>query len=136
MVRHLVYALIYALLPLCSKDVERISETTNSFAIISPALAFITQNYNQEIRVSDLAGRCNLSETYFRTLFKTITGKTPVQYLEYVRMRMAKALLNSTNMPILSIALSVGYGSISSFNRTFKKEFGHTPTEYRCLIQQ
>ena len=96
-----------------------------------PALSFITQNYQREISIKELAHVCNFSATHFRVLFKKAMGRTPKQYLSYIRVKMARTLLTSTDNSILNIAQSVGYDSVSSFYRTFHSLYGQTPSEYR-----
>ena len=104
---------------------------SSAFAAVSPSLSYIAQNYPREIFVIDLAEICNLSEPHFRALFKKAIGRSPLQQIAYVRMKMAKTLLKSTDLSILAISQSVGYESISSFNRTFKAQFGNSPSEFR-----
>ncbi|MCL2060966.1 MAG: AraC family transcriptional regulator [Oscillospiraceae bacterium] len=121
---------------LCLDAGARRSLMPGMFTSISPALDHITQHYPQEIFIEDLAKKCGLSAPHFRLLFKRAMGVAPHRYLAQIRMKMAKTLLQLTNFPILSVALSVGYESISSFNRTFKEEFGQTPSMYRLHSQK
>jgi AraC-like DNA-binding protein len=52
-------------------------------------------------------------------------------FLHHYRLQEAAARLLAEDLPILSIALDCGYGSIGPFNRAFRQRFGMTPTEYR-----
>ena len=135
-VKELIMVFLYKLLRLQSPDMASPSTTSNEYYSVMPALAYIAQNYELEISINDLAQACNLSETHFRALFKEAMGRTPKQYLSYVRIEMAKTLLKSTDYPVLSIAQGVGYDSISSFNRTFISLYGITPSAYRRQYAQ
>ncbi len=53
-------------------------------------------------------------------------------FLHHHRLQEAAARLATEDLPILSIALECGYGSIGPFNRAFRQRFGMTPTEYRA----
>jgi AraC-type DNA-binding domain-containing proteins len=116
-----------------TKNTEALRPELNSdtFRQISPVLTYISYHYAENISVKKMASVCNLSETYFRTVFKNAIGYPPLSYLTNVRMKMAKALLQSTTLSIISISQNIGYSTLSSFNRTFKARFGITPTEYR-----
>lgn len=98
---------------------------------LKPALEFIHSAYMEPCRVETLAEICHLSQTHFRRLFLSIMGSTPLQFLNFVRISRACALLDTTNEPILSIAQAVGLGSIPTFNRNFQQIMGVSPREYR-----
>lgn len=56
-------------------------------------------------------------------------------FLNHYRVEAARKRLVETSLPVLTIALDVGYGSIASFNRAFKEIAGVTPTAYRTQEQ-
>ena len=100
-------------------------------ASILPAIHFLSQHYAQEVSVGRLAETCSLSESHFRTLFRSATGDSPTAYLARVRMLAAAELLRGTEYPVARIAEDTGYISLSSFNRQFKSMYGMSPSEYR-----
>ena len=100
-------------------------------AAVSTALNYISVHYRQETTIPELASLCHLSESHFRTLFKTATGLSPSRYLALIRMKMAKTLLKTTSLSITDVCDSVGYGSLSAFNRAFREQFGLSPAAYR-----
>lgn len=63
--------------------------------------------------------------------FKSIFGQSPPQYLHHVRMNAAQVLLKSTDLPIKTIAGSVGFSSRSHFSRAFTLAYDQDPTAYR-----
>lgn len=135
-IKSLLLALISKTLRL--KDIKnpRIELHSDTFYQISPVLTYISIHYAERISVKKMASICNLSESYFRLVFKNVIGYTPLNYLTYVRMKMAKTLLLSTTLPIITVSQNVGYTTLSSFNRSFKERFGITPTDYRNLQDQ
>lgn len=72
-----------------------------------------------------------ISPNHFRFLFKQKTGRTPLQYLEDLRMNHAASLLANCNTPINEVALLSGYSDPYYFSRVFKKRFGKSPAHYR-----
>ena len=68
---------------------------------------------------------------YFSKMFKESTGENFIEYLTNVRIEKAKELLNNTDYSMKEIGIMVGYADPNYFSRTFKKNVGVTPTEYR-----
>jgi AraC-like DNA-binding protein len=98
---------------------------------VAPALNHLTRKYGQAVTVPELARMCFTSESNFRRLFKSAVGRSPREYLNYLRVQMATALLESTALPVLEISGRVGYATLSSFNRQFRKIAGCSPREWR-----
>lgn len=97
---------------------------------MSEILNYIQKNY-ADVTLKQLAERFHLSTQYISKYIKEKSGMTFGENLKKVRMRIAKALLRSENTSVENIAASVGYENPGHFNRTFKKEFGMTPVQYR-----
>lgn len=72
-----------------------------------------------------------VSHTSFITEFKTLTGKTPSEYLRQIKLERAEEMLLNTSRSILDIAYEVGYDSMSHFIKCFKAKHGMTPLKYR-----
>ena len=95
------------------------------------AINYIAQNYNQDITVGELAKCCNMSVSNFRKQFKEVVGTSPLEYLNNLRISVAYHLLCTTEQPILSVSEDVGFQSLSSFNRLFKRIYGLSPRQAR-----
>ncbi|MGG1552843.1 AraC family transcriptional regulator [Paenibacillus ferrarius] len=98
---------------------------------IKRIIEYIQQNYSLPIRLEDLAALVSFSESYFCRYFKSITGKSPLVYLNGVRAQRAAYLLKDTDKKIMEISLDVGFNTLSYFIGVFKAHFGYTPSEYR-----
>lgn len=112
-------------------DDAAVHSDASTLAIV-PALDYIKQNYMVSFSMDYLAELCGLSPTHFRRIFNLAMGKSPLEYLNTVRINKACYLLRSTEDSILNISEDVGFHSISSFNRYFSRMVGMSPREYRC----
>lgn len=99
--------------------------------MIDPALLLIAQSYQQEIRISQLAHACAMSESHFRKVFAETMGISPLEYVNRYRIRRAMHMLKSTNDSVASIAENCGFLSLTTFNRNFLRHNGVTPTQWR-----
>jgi AraC-like DNA-binding protein len=82
---------------------------------------------------SDLAETTKISEARLRELINQRLGfRNFNDFLHHHRLREATERLSREDLPILTIALECGYGSIGPFNRAFKQRLGVTPTEFRA----
>ena len=111
-------------------DTERYFATKEVQKIL-PALEFINKNYADNITLEDASAILNFDASYFCRIFKTATGATFTEYLNFVRVCKAEKLLTSTRKSILEISEAVGFSSISYFNRVFKKIRNRSPGNYR-----
>lgn len=87
--------------------------------------------YMKDIGVSTIADEIGYNPSYLSRVFKLETGIGFVQYLTKKRMDVACKYLRETNMSVARIAEQSGYTDDKYFSRIFKKEFGHSPGEYR-----
>lgn len=83
---------------------------------------------NSSFNVNAMCNSVNLSHMHFIRKVKKLTGKRPIDLLKSFRMKRAKDLLSQNKMTISEVAYCVGFEMPSSFSRTFKKEFGESPT--------
>ena len=98
---------------------------------VEPALRYISENYMLDMRISDMAAACAMSESYFRKLFGRVMGMSPVEYLNRYRVNRSIYFLYATDETVLSVAGLSGFASIASYNRNFLKYVGVSPTQWR-----
>lgn len=101
------------------------------FDRIGPALQHIARHYDQPLTIDALASRCRLSQPQFRRVFQQTLGKSPREYWLDLRVHMAASLLRSSDAPILEISQRVGFTTLSSFNRAFRRILRTTPRAFR-----
>ena len=98
---------------------------------IHEALAFIEQNFQNDISVEDIADNCGLNRSYFGKIFKNAVGRTPQDFLLNYRMTKAAELLKLTQLSIGDIGKAVGYDNQLHFSRAFKNIYRLSPRTWR-----
>lgn len=96
---------------------------------------WLQDNHGKEISFKELASQFDMSLRTFNRRFKNATDSTPLQYLQKIRMEVAKDLLQTTNLSINEAIFKVGYHDIAHFNGLFKKHHGTTPGQYRTTVR-
>jgi len=92
--------------------------------------------YNDEITLEILSEKFGISVRSVNRRFKQATGKSPMQYLQQVRIENAQELLKTSNLSISEVAYSVGYPDNSYFSTVFRKAISLSPKEYRNLVRK
>lgn len=103
----------------------------SSGSIVARAKEYIKAHFGKDISLDDVSREVNISPYYFSKLFKEETGENFIEYVTSVRMEKAKGLLSSSDKSMKEIGLEIGYADPNYFSRTFKKNVGVTPTEYK-----
>lgn len=96
---------------------------------------WLQDNHGKDINLSELAKQFDMSPRNFSRRFKSATGSTPLQYLQKIRMEIAKDLFKTTNLSISEVMFKVGYHDIAHFGTLFKKHHGTTPGQYRTTVR-
>lgn len=94
-------------------------------------IRYINNNYQKSIYLEELAGIMNMNEQYFCRFFKKVTGKTPIAYINDIRIRHAALLLEKTDLPVTQVAMDCGCNNMGHFIAEFRKRTSHAPLEYR-----
>jgi AraC-like DNA-binding protein len=92
---------------------------------------FLSSCYGQRVSVAQAAKAAHLSPYHFHRMFKLAFHQTPNQFLQERRLAQARRLLLTTDQPVTSICLSVGFESLGSFSSLFRKHFGLSPLQLR-----
>ncbi|THB80276.1 MAG: GlxA family transcriptional regulator [Desulfobacteraceae bacterium] len=92
---------------------------------------WMQQHASDPMTVPALADRAGLGHRTFNRRFKKATGDTPLEYLQQLRIDMARNQLVFTRESIDTITYATGYEDVSSFRRLFKRATGLSPTAYR-----
>jgi AraC family transcriptional regulator len=92
---------------------------------------YIDADMSSKINSRDLAAAAGLSRMHFASQFRVATGLRPHEFLLQRRIRRAAELMRDTTMPIMEIALSVGFQTQAHFTTVFKQFTGCTPRNWR-----
>ena len=99
--------------------------------VILRAKNYITEHFDTDISLDDVSREVNISPYYFSKLFKEESGENFIEYLTRIRIDAAKEMLQEGDLSIREISQRAGYSDPNYFSRTFKKQTGMTPREYR-----
>lgn len=104
---------------------------SGKYAIIAPALDHICENFRSEISIAGLAKLCGISDEYLRFLFKSLTGQTPLSYINNLRLESAREMLRSEFVSVAEAAEANGFENSGYFSRLFKKHYNIPPSRAR-----
>lgn len=115
--------------------VVRYAEEGSAGGKLPRAMQYIHMHYTQRISLDTLAELEHISKSYLARQFKAMTGQTVIEYVNHLRVEMAKHLLVSTNENISDIGYQVGYESPKYFYRMFHRLCGQSPAVFRKQYQ-
>jgi AraC-like DNA-binding protein len=116
--------------PLCSEN-YKISFDERGNRKMAEVYTFIRENFYRPIALKEICKIANMSPFTFSSYFKKNSGAGFVEYVNQVRTNKACYLLRETENQVHEIAIDCGFGSISNFNKQFRKFVGISPSEYR-----
>jgi AraC-like DNA-binding protein len=93
-------------------------------------LEYIDDHLAEKLSVERLAGRVHVSATHFHTFFRRMTGQSPIEYINGLRLARARTLLTTKPVTVQEAAHRVGFENVSYFIRAFKQRYGMTPAAY------
>ncbi|UXN73118.1 helix-turn-helix domain-containing protein [Devosia sp. A8/3-2] len=103
----------------------------HSSPIVVRICDFIADNFHEDIDSSDIAASANVHPKYAMNVFKKTTGMTLNDYVNLMRLSYAQALLMQEEANVLQVAMDSGFGSLSAFNKSFRKIAGTSPSDFR-----
>lgn len=98
---------------------------------IKPAITYMESHLADKITLGNLSEVTHLSPVHFSRVFKMVSGFSPIEFLNRMRVQKASQLLVNTDKTILEIALETGFNDGNYFSRFFKKCRMETPREFR-----
>ena len=109
---------------------EKKARQTQQFETV---LNYIKEHYQEQIGLETLASIVSLSPKYFCRLFREVTGRSPIEYLNWFRINMACDKLRGSDRKLTDIAFACGFNDLSYFIKTFRNYKGVTPLKYRNI---
>jgi AraC-like DNA-binding protein len=100
---------------------------------LQTAIEYITENWNRNFSVSDLAKAACVSESAIYHLFQKELGQTPIRFLNSIRINVAIEYLENTDWSVSTVSRTVGFNSENHFRRVFAEYTGTTPLKFRKL---
>lgn len=98
---------------------------------LRPVVDYIETHYGEKIYIETLSDMITVSPDYFTKMFKESIGKTPVDYINGVRINRALELLSESDVPVNEIAEQIGFSNPNYFHKIFKQYMVTSPLAYR-----
>lgn len=98
---------------------------------LGQVLSFLEKNYSSALTLPEIARHAAISEVTLYRLIRKGTGESPINCLNRIRIRHARALLLNTRLPVSEIAAATGFADSNYFSRCFRKFTGLSPREFR-----
>jgi AraC-like DNA-binding protein len=102
--------------------------------LVAKARHYIEQHRKEQISLARVAAAAGASIFHFSKVFHKSTGLTFTDYVARVRAEDARTQLLNPNARISEVAYDVGFQSLTQFNRTFKRVFGQSPSQFRARL--
>jgi AraC-like DNA-binding protein len=96
---------------------------------IAKAIERLREEFDQNLRIEDVAQEIGMSVSSFHHQFKAVTALTPLQFQKQLRLQEARRLMFGERLDASSTAYRVGYNDASHFNREYKRLFGLPPVQ-------
>jgi len=111
-----------------------VEEQNREPTIVSKARSYIEEHKSEKISLAAVAAAAGASLFHFCKVFHKSTGLTFTDYLARVRAEAARAQLLNPNQRISEVAYDAGFQSLTQFNRTFRRIYGQSPSEFRAKL--
>lgn len=128
-IRHTAYCKL-----ICAQllsDLNYISIKKSDPNLLSSIIDYCNENYTNDIHLTDLEEHLHINRYYISHIFKNKIKSGFNEYIHSLRIKAACDLLKDTDDTVTQIASDVGYNTVRSFNRSFQKIKGITPSQYR-----
>ena len=108
-----------------------VNETIYDTARIDKIISYLNKNYNRQISIEEIASFDLMNASDFCRYFKSKTVKSFKNYILDMQISFTCKLLLMENISISQLSIQCGFETISHFNKTFKKNTGYVPSQYR-----
>ena len=98
---------------------------------LRPVINYIAEHFEEKIYIEKLSDIIMVSPDYFTKMFKDSIGKTPVEYINGIRVNRSMKMLLSSDDSVSAIAEKIGFCNANYFNKIFKQYMGISPLAYR-----
>lgn len=132
---------LYTMLALFLHGATHSGSQNSANSYVQKGIEFISSNYSYAITVEDIADYVGVSRSHLFRSFESVLGQSPKEYLTDFRMKQACYLLEHSELSITAIANSLGFDNSLYFSKTFHKQKGTSPKEFRsktrsCTVSQ
>jgi AraC family transcriptional regulator of arabinose operon len=104
--------------------------------LIQKAMAYMQSNLHRSILVRNVSAAVGCSDSQLSTIFKSVTGYSPINYFNQLKIQKACQLFYGTNGLVKEVAAQLGYSDPYYFSRLFTQLMGTSPNEYKNRIEK
>ena len=135
-IRANIYLMMTALLRYyCGSKDETDRMVYHNVLRMRPVIEYLSEHFTEKSYIEQLAGMINVSADYFTKMFKESIGKTPIDYINAMRVNLSMQLLCSTDLSMADIADTIGFCNPNYFHKIFKQYMNTSPLAYRKSAQ-
>ncbi len=98
--------------------------------LVKDVISIFNDNLYTQLKIDEIVNKTNFSRTHIFKEFKKATGKSPIEYFNFLKIEKSKELLRDGSYTISEISEKLNFDTPNYFSKTFKKYVGVTPTEY------
>lgn len=102
--------------------------------LVHNIIQYLNQNISQKISIDLLEKKFACNRNKINKEFHKEMKMTVMKYFVMLRMQLAGNILSDTEIPVAEVAMRVGYSDVGYFSRTFKQQFGKSPSDYRAYM--
>ena len=102
---------------------------------LRPVITYIADHYKEKIYIETLSDMITVSPDYFTKMFKDSIGRTPIDYINGLRINRAMQMLATTDISVNDISDQLGFSNSNYFHKIFKQYMDTSPAAYRKLVK-
>ena len=102
---------------------------------LRPVITYISEHYKEKIYIETLADMITVSPDYFTKMFKDSIGRTPIDYINGIRINRAMQMLATTDTSVNDISDGLGFSNANYFHKIFKQYMNTSPVAYRKMVK-
>lgn len=102
---------------------------------LRPVITYIAEHYKEKIYIETLADMITVSPDYFTKMFKDSIGRTPIDYINGIRINRAMQMLATTDTSVNDISDGLGFSNANYFHKIFKQYMNTSPVAYRKMVK-
>jgi len=110
---------------------EKADESSVQDRHVTVVIRLMYKNLTNSLTLKQISEKVRLSRSYLNTVFKSQTGRSPMDFFIHLKMQEACKLLKNTDMYIYEVSSYLGYADQYYFSRIFKKAVGVSPKDYK-----
>lgn len=102
---------------------------------LRPVITYIAEHYKEKIYIETLSDMITVSPDYFTKMFKDSIGRTPIDYINGLRINRAMQMLATSDISVNDISDGLGFSNSNYFHKIFKQYMDTSPAAYRKLVK-